>query len=654
MLHVVSSTRELAAYRARLRWFGGLVGVVSLLLLGRIAWMQLVRGSEYAALARSNFLRVGRISPDRGLVHDVRGRPVAVNRPSYTVTATPHFLAQGEGDALGRLIEYVDLEDKEAKRLRERVAEAKGLDRFERIVVRRDVDRDALALIETHRRELPGVHIEASSHRTYPGGELAAHLVGYMNQINAEELEVIAPDDYRAGNYLGRSGVERAYERVLRGVHGLERVVVDARGVHQDLRELAASEEESAHSVVSDLIDAERKVDAIPGKTLVLTADMRLQGIMATAMRGYPSGAIVAVEPRTGRILGMYSKPTFDPSSWTGRLTREEKDAVDENPYRPMMNKAVWSYFPGSTYKVVTALAALEEGVVTPDEKFECRGYHEFGNRIFRCWNRAGHGEVDLRLALKHSCDVWFYQVAERLGVDRLAEYARDFGFGSRTGLGLNGESAGLVPTREWHEKHSAEGFQYGFALNTAVGQGDTRVTPLQLALAYAAVANGGKLYYPQIVEQIKTADGRTLIEYAPRLRGRLRASDEHLRLIVEALAASVNEEGGTAYESRIDGIRVAGKTGTAQVRGLNSRITVEESLRYRLRDHAWFVAYAPADDPQIVVVAFLEHGGSGGKHAAPVAMEVVARYFRDVRGVVPSLPTAAVVDGQGADTRAE
>jgi len=393
-------------------------------------------------------------------------------------------------------------------------------------------------------------------------------------------------------------------------------------------------------------------VEAIPGKTLVLTADMKLQRIMASAMRHHPSGAIVAVEPATGRILGMYSKPTFNPASWTGRLTREEKDEVDENPYKPMMNKAVWSYFPGSTYKIVTALAALEEGVVTSDEEFECRGYHEFGQRIFRCWKRAGHGKVDLHAALKNSCDVWFYQVAERLGIDRLADYARDFGFGSRTGLGLNGESRGLVPTRAWHEKHSSEGFQYGFSLNTAVGQGDTRTTPLQMALAYAALANGGQLYYPQIVERVETADGKPLIEYAPRLRGRLRGSAEHLSLIVDGLDASVNEEGGTAWESRLEHVRVVGKTGTAQVRGLNSRITVDEDSRYRLRDHAWFVAWAPAESPEIVVVVFLEHGGSGGRHAAPVAMDVVSRYFHDVRGVVPTQRTAAVHEEKGAATR--
>jgi penicillin-binding protein 2 len=641
MLTLLSSSREQAAYRARLRLFGAVVLIAFLGILGRIAHMQLVRGNDYASMSRDNFVRVVQLLPDRGLIKDVRGRTVAGNRPSYTVYVTPHFLERGAG-VLERVIDTVGLSKDDAGRLRRQVNGAKGLDRFERILVRRDVHRDVLALVETNRRELLGVSVEATSHRTYPFGRLAGHLVGYMNEINERELGERAKENYRPGDYVGRYGMERAYEPRLRGFPGLESVVVDAVGMRRDLRALVAAGGAAPDPVLAEFSEAEFRREAVPGKNLVLTMDMKLQRIMQRAMRNHKSGALVALEPSTGRLLGMYSKPTFGPNAWTGRLSKAEKDEVDENPFKPMINKAVWSYFPGSVYKIVTALAALEEEVVSPEEEIDCPGYYKFGKRVFRCWERGGHGLMNIESALQHSCDVWFYVAGERLGIDRLARYAKAMGFGVKSGLDLNGASAGLVPTRAWHSKHSSDGFQHGFTLNTAVGQGDTRATPLQTALAYAALANGGTLYYPQAMERIETADGRSLIEFKPRVRRQLGFAAENLRIVNDGLIASVHEEGGTSYESRLDHLRVAGKTGTAQVRGLRSRVQVDEDQRFRLRDHAWYVGYAPADSPQIVVVAFLEHGGSGGKHAAPVALEVIDRYFRDVLGVVPGPSTAS------------
>ncbi len=612
-------------------------------LVGRLGYMQLVRGELYSAQSRDNFMRKVRLEPDRGLIRDAKRRIIAHNRPSYTVTVTPHFVDRGDGEVLERVIRYVGLEGEQAQALRDRVAGTTGYKRLEPIRVKRDVHRDALALIETNRRELPGVDIVAASHREFPAGEIASHLIGYMNQISGEELDREGFTDYVSGDYIGRSGIERAYEHQLRGYSGVDQVVVDAMGQPRDLRSLQAEEDRTLDGVLGEILDAEQRFEPRPGHTVVLTADMKLQRIMQQAMRRNPSGAMVAVAPETGQILGMYSKPTFNPASWTGRLTFDEKKAVDDNPYKPMMNKAVWSYFPGSTWKIVTAMAALEEGVVTTEEEFDCSGYHFFGNRTFRCWNRAGHGTVNLRDAMKHSCDVWFYMAGERLGIDKLAEYARSFGFGDKTGLGLNGEAAGLVPTRKWHEKHSSEGFQHGFALNTAVGQGDVRASPLQVAMAYAAIANGGYLYFPQLVSRVETADGQLVKKFKPRLRGKLPGGPATMQVMVDGMLASVQEEGGTAYEARLDSISVVGKTGTAQVRNLDALMRMEEEERYRHRDHAWFAGYAPAHDPQIVVVAFLEHGGSGGRYAAPVAMEVINRYFRDVVGVVPERPTAVL-----------
>ena len=637
MIRLLSGT-EVSEYRARFRWIFILVSVGLLVLLGRFWWLQLFRGEDYLTQSRNNFIREHHLPGDRGLIKDRRGRTVAANRPTYSVSITPYFLDDAEV-TLARLGEYLSLDEAQVDRIRKKVLRAEGLRRFQIISVRRDITRDQLALLETHKLDLPGVQVSAASHRYYTFGATAAHLIGYMNEINGEELRKHAGQGYRPGDYIGRKGIERQFERLLEGKAGLERVVVNAKGIRR------------GHAEATALLGEARRVEPRPGKDVVLTVDMKLERIIEQAMGPYDSGAVVAADPRNGQILAMVSKPSFDPNMWTGRLPAEVKERIDTNPFKPMIDKTLWSYFPGSTYKVVTSLAALHEGLVTPETEVDCRGYYSFGRRLFRCWNRAGHGKVNLRKALAQSCDVYFYRIGEQLGMEKLARYARELGFGSKSGL-FSTESAGLVPTKAWHEKHSREGFQHGFTLSTAVGQGDTRTTPLQLTMAFAALANGGRLFYPQVVQRIESATGQALVDFAPRIRHRLPFQQEHLALVMEGLDASVNDEGGTAFHTRLDGIRVAGKTGTAQVRGLNSRVHGPDGeIPRQHHDHAWFTAISPPENPLIVVTVFLEHGGSGGKHAAPVAMKIVERYFRDVLGITPAERTA-VLEGADWSTR--
>jgi penicillin-binding protein 2 len=324
----------------------------------------------------------------------------------------------------------------------------------------------------------------------------------------------------------------------------------------------------------------------------------------------------------------MISKPSFNPNSWTGRLSSQEKLRSDNDPFKPMLDKTVNAYFPGSTYKIVGALAALAEELVSFDDTVSCPGYYRFGGRRFRCWKRGGHGHVNVMEAIQGSCDVFFYHVAERLGIDTLARYAYQFGFGEHTGYPINFESPGRVPTKEWHRKHSREGYQYGFALNTVLGQGDTLVTPLQVALAYAAIANGGELYYPRIVEEVRGRDGTLLFSVPPRVRKEIPMEPDQLEAIRMGLWLAVNEEAGTAYSVRPEGIDAAGKTGTAQVHKIGRRRIANRDKAYRFRDHSWFAAYAPSDDPELVVAVFLQHAGHGSHHAAPVAMEIFEKYF--------------------------
>ena len=373
-----------------------------------------------------------------------------------------------------------------------------------------------------------------------------------------------------------------------------------------------------------------KDIEPISGKNIYLTIDMDLQRILKEALRDYPSGAIVAVDPSTGRILGMASAPTFNPNSWSGRLSRDEHIDADTNPYKPMLDKTMLSFFPGSIYKVVTAAAALEEGLMLPQDTLNCPGYYEYGKqrRRFHCWKHSGHGAVSIVEAIASSCDVYFYKVGEKLGINTLADYARMFGLGERTGIGINNESPGVVPTREWHNKRSKEGFQGGFTLSTAIGQGDVRTTPLQMAMLYAALANGGTLYYPQVIDRIETADGTPVFTYPSRAHPKLRFKAETLASIRSGLDMVVNSEIGTAFNYRLSNLSVAGKTGSAQV--ISKRVS-SASVEYKYRDHAWFAAFAPIDSPRIALVVFLEHGGSGSANAAPVAMEVLDRYFREI-----------------------
>jgi penicillin-binding protein 2 len=373
--------------------------------------------------------------------------------------------------------------------------------------------------------------------------------------------------------------------------------------------------------------------------------DIELTRTIDRAFRGQPAGAVAVVEVETGRVLALYSKPSLDPNPFATGMTREEADDLRENMFNPWLDRTLGGvYYPGSTFKIVTALAALEGGFVTPDETIHCQGYHELGGRTFRC--SQPHGTVTLHDAIARSCNVFFYNLAQRVGIDRIALMARDLGFGSPTGLGLNFEAPGLVETKDRVERRRIP-FVQGFTLNAAIGQGSTQVNLLQLAMAYAAVANGGILYVPQIVQEVRRADGSVVSDesFHPRVRRRIGASREHLALLQQALWGVVNEEEGTAFEYRLDGVDASGKTGTAQVdRSLHSRGQDPRRTWYMNRDHAWFAGYAPADRPEIAVVVLVEHGGQGGKNAAPIALRIMRDYLQNVRpeGSRPSLAPLA------------
>jgi penicillin-binding protein 2 len=578
-------------------------------LLMRLYHLQIISGSEYRRLSEHNCIRLQTIPPSRGLIYDRNARLLVDNRPSYNLYIVPRD-AQPLRATLIKLAGYLDepVED-----LQEAVDKNGRLAAYQPVLLKEDIDRDDLAAIEVGRYKLPGVMIRAEPRRHYIYGDSAAHLIGYLGEISEAELaDETAHEGCRPGDLVGKFGIEKSAEPILRGRSGGRQVEVDATG--QVVRVL-------------------KEVPAEPGLNLYLTIDHALQRKAEILISGVAAAA-VAMDPANGQILALASSPAFDPNHFVSGLSRSRWRDLVGDPFRPMENKVVQGeYPPASTYKIVTAMAGLEEGVIDETTRFYCPGFYRLGNRVFRCWKRGGHGHVNVRQALAESCDVFFYNVGQKLGVDRIAEYARRCGLGRPTGIALDREAAGLVPTSEWKRRRFGEPWMGGETLPVAIGQGYDLTTPLQMLVLTAAVANGGALHQPTIVGRIDPADegehpGKDAFkpDQAPH---RLPVSEENLEIIQDGLWQVVNKVGGTARSSRLKDISVAGKTGTGQVVGRRRGEPEREvPLPAHLRDHAWFVAYAPSEDPRIAVAVMVEHGEHGSGAAAPIARELIRHYL--------------------------
>ncbi|MDW8361096.1 MAG: penicillin-binding protein 2 [Myxococcales bacterium] len=612
-MRLSGTRRDVGDLRRRYRKLAVGATAAFVVLAARAVQLQGIEHEAWAAAAQENVTRRIPLPASRGLIRDTVGRIVADNRPAFDVLVTP-YLFDLEQD-LPRLASVANLDEATRRDIAARIERLPPRRRTHQIVVLRDVDRDRAAAIEQASLSLPGVDVVPRAQRIYPFGTLAAHAIGYLNEVSAAELERDVDDVYRPGDRVGRAGVEREWEALLRGRRGEQRLLVDVRGRPQraaDTGGLAAG--------------AVRR-DPVPGRDVTLTIDMDLMRAIDRAFRGHPSGAAVVVEVHTGRVRALYAKPAFDPNELSGRIRPEAYAALLDNPFRPLIDKTTFeTYFPGSTFKPIAALAALAQDGFDPGARVTCTGVHEIGRERKRC--TQVHGEVDLRAAIVRSCNVYFYRLAEIVGLQSLNLMAQRFGFGEPTGIGLPSEASGFLATREWYERHFGR-WRTGYALNTAIGQGNTRVTLLQLAMAYAAIANGGTLYQPLLVERISEPDGTPIAHFEPRVRRRVGVPREHLALLVDGLYGVVNDPQGTAYDARIpDGVPIAGKTGTAEVRG---RLAGAEELKrawYFRRDHAWFAGFAPAGDPHVAIAVLVEHGGGGGRYAAPIAMQILQEYL--------------------------
>ncbi len=617
---------DVGEFRRRYRWLVLFVVLVFAALTVRLLELQIIEGDVHRAQARRNIVRERNLGTTRGVIRDANGRVLAANRPSYTVYVTPTKIDLET--IWPKVSKLVGLDETEKAKFLTKIndvraqalAERKSKDRDKRpeqqLLLKYDVDRDVVAWLET--QDPSGVEVVPTPVRYSPYGELGAHLLGYMREVDADLLSRLEGKGYRAGDRMGAIGIERRWESYLRGQRGMRKLL---RGLRGNLSR------ESVEELEDKYLEEPRRIEPVPGRDVSLTIDIELEAAIERAMRGQLAGAVVIVDVRTGRLLAALSKPSFDPNIVSGG--QGIAAAVDSfrrlfaDPLKPTLDKTVSAaYPPGSTYKPFTALAGLSDGLIDPNTEVDCRGGYEYGKRYFRC--TGVHRRVNLQEAITQSCNTYFYDLGSKISIDRLAAIGLDYGFGIKTGIGVNPEARGRMPTRAWYTRRYKEAFRGGFTLLSAIGQGASTVTVLQLTLAYAALANGGTLYQPQLVRSIETSDGTVVQEFPPRVRRMVSVDAEHLNMVKRGLEGVVHDKDGTAYKERIEGIDMSGKTGTAQVTHVTPRGADPDKVWYFNRDHAWFAGFAPSKSPEIAIVAIIEHGGGGGKYAVPVAMRVV------------------------------
>jgi penicillin-binding protein 2 len=609
-------------FRPRLAWATGLAVLTFLTLVGRLYLLQILKGDEYKEKAEENFVKEIRQPADRGHILDRHGRILVDSRPSYDVTLTPYFCGKQCDEVLARLAAMLSMTPDEVERARGQLAGARKLERFRPFTVKVDIAREELDRFLAHQMDLPGVDVQPIPHRNYRYAGLGGHLIGYMNEAGPDELKRLNEEvqssetgqgPYLLGDYTGRRGLERRFERQLRGIDGKERVPVDAKGRRKE--------------DADDLIpEDQRVVPSVPGHNLVLSIDWRLQEL---AEQTFPAtaGVVLAMDVKTGFLLALVDRPAPDPNKMSGRITGAELAAIHADPLQPELFRAIQQhYHPGSTFKALTSIAALEEGIYHPGTTIYCPGSFRMGSHRWRCDKDSGHGNVDFEHALGASCDVFFYEAGARLGADAIAKWAHEFGLGVPTQFGLPGEVPGVVPDVAWHDRHLRGGYQRGMPVNLAIGQGDVNVTPIQQLVFYGALATG-IVWKPQVVLRVEDAEGKVLQEFAPEERSRPNVKKSTRDTIMKGLLAAVNQPFGTAYWQRSKDFTTAGKTGTAQVVKMGKRLRAEQ-VSYFERDHAWFAAFAPAEDPEIVVVVLNEHSGFGSTNAAPTAMAVLKKWM--------------------------
>ncbi|OGU13142.1 MAG: penicillin-binding protein 2 [Geobacteraceae bacterium GWC2_53_11] len=592
--------RELLESKQRILVLSFIVGVVFLFLVIRLWHLQILNADNYQAMSENNRLRFVPIAASRGAILDRTGKVLVSNRPSFSLAVVPQEVTDKEA-LLTLLATLLGLDRAD---MAERWEKNKGRAKYYPIVLASNITRDHVEIVEENRMRLPGIEIEMKPVREYSSNQLAAHLLGYIGEVSEKELNSTGFEDYNPGDYIGKNGIERALEKELHGGDGGRQLEVDARG--RVLRTIS----ESYPTV---------------GNSVVLTIDAAVQKQAERAF-GEQAGAAVIMDVTNGEILAFVSNPGFDPSLFSGKLPPDIWQGYLDDKRHPLENKALsGQYPPGSTFKMVTALAGLQNNIIDDSTSINCSGSYDLGTSTFKCWNKKGHSSTNLRKSLRESCDVYYYQLGEKLGVDKIAAAAQAFRLGQPLGVELLNERSGLIPTSDWKQKRFGKRWYHGETLPVAIGQGAVLLTPIQLASMTATIANEGTIYRPHLVKRIVDADGKTLKETKTEVIGTASFSKESFRLVKQGMYAVVNDAGGTGAAARQYDVKVAGKTGTSQVVKLRDS---KLGTPYQYRDHALFVAFAPYDKPEVAVAVVVEHGEHGGAAAAPIASRMLRAYF--------------------------
>ncbi len=595
---------------------------LSLLIL-RLYYLQGIYGSYFRDLSENNRTRTVRTTPPRGTMYDRNMRLLVGNRPAFDVGVIPEDVP----DLPGTLAKIASVTGRSIDELSSQLALQHGRHRFEPKLIMADVPRAELAKIKAHTYELPGVIVDVVPTRYYPFAELAAQLFGYTREITKEQLDAQDEDVYRRGDIVGQSGIEKTWEKFLRGQAGYRQVEVDARGNRTG--ELG---------LVQDL----------PGKDLVLSIDLELQQAAQEGLKG-KRGAAVVLDPNTGEVLALASSPSFDANIFSGNVKIADWQKVTTDKALPLTNRPIASTYPiGSTFKLVTTTAVLAEKKMTPESSLNCPGYYMFAGRPWRCHKHSGHGTLHLRRALAVSCNAFYFQVGQMLGIGLIEKYAKLLGMGRATGIDLPGEVSGIVPSEEWKLKKFGYRWYPGDTLPVSIGQGYIIATPIQMATMVSTIANGGTVYKPLLVKKVIDRLENKTEEFAPTVIRETKIDPKVLEVVRDIAAGVVNDQGATGKAAKFEEIRVGGKTGTAQVTGLG-----KEHLAEGLMDHAWFLGFAPVEKPMIALGIIVENGGHGGTSAAPISHQIMEAFFRKkgmLKAEVPiePVPQADISEGVG------
>jgi penicillin-binding protein 2 len=584
----------------RLPFLAAFIILFTLVLFIRLWYLQAVRGEYYYDQAESNRIRPVKIRPPRGIIYDRYGRPIVENVLTFDVSLVPED-AQDLDATIKKLSAIVKLPPESIRAALNDAASVRT--KYEPLKIREEAPWDEVAFVEAHQEDLAGAIIEPEHRRHYPYAGLASHQLGYIGKVSPSQRKQEQAD---IGLLTGQGGLEKVYDKYLRGIAGRRMIQVNAAG--RKVKDLGIEEPR-------------------PGTDIYLTIDLDVQKAAEEAL-GERQGAVVAMDPNSGEILALASHPNYDPNLFPRGISPKDWVRLTNDPTHPLYNRAIQSvYPPGSTFKIIVALAGLDSGVIKPDDKVTCKGYIQSGKHIFRCWKKGGHGAISFHRAVVESCDVYFYTMGERIGWDRIAEYARKLGYGSLTGIPLPDEKQGLIPSTEWKKERTKEPWYVGDTYINSIGQGFVLVSPIQACQMISAVANGGYFYRPTLLKRTRNRETGAVKVFSPERVNRIVLDASALELVRKALAGVVSEPGGTGHAAQSPFVTVAGKTGTAQV---IAQKVPGKKLSEKTQDHAWFIAYAPVDDPKIAVAVLVEHGGHGGGAAAPIARRVIEEYMKN------------------------